>query len=192
MRWHCVWHETMVSPTGKLTDRFLFCVTCCSPWERPCFTPHILFHLTFLPSYRLQMSARACGRVGPRATVPGLQKTWKNRERGRDLGAAKRYRDREVWPPAPPPTFTRPWMSKYSHMVICVRQFNYMVKFTQNTPRKPLQKMQRLYEKTPGIFASTYVAIAEKWIINEKVVMLVQQRKKSKQKNGTHKRWVKF
>ena len=33
----------MVSRTGSLTDRSVFCDTHCSPWERPCFTPKRCF-----------------------------------------------------------------------------------------------------------------------------------------------------
>ena len=36
------------------------------------------------------------------AMASGLQGIWKNRERGRSLGVAKRQRDREAWPPVPP------------------------------------------------------------------------------------------
>ena len=37
------------------------------------------------------------------AMASGLQEIWReNRERGRDLGVAKRHRDREAWPLAPP------------------------------------------------------------------------------------------
>ena len=40
MRWNSVWREIMVSRTGHLTDQSVFCVTRCSPWERPRFMPN--------------------------------------------------------------------------------------------------------------------------------------------------------
>ena len=46
-----VWHETMVSRIGNLTCLSVFCVTRCSPWKRPCFTPNAVS--SHLPSFVL-------------------------------------------------------------------------------------------------------------------------------------------
>ena len=37
VRWHSVQRETVASHKGSLTNRSVFYVTRCSPWERPCF-----------------------------------------------------------------------------------------------------------------------------------------------------------
>ena len=50
-----VWRETMVSRRGNLFDQSVFCVTRCSPWERPCFTPNAV--PSHVPSLVLFFSA---------------------------------------------------------------------------------------------------------------------------------------
>ena len=62
---------------------------------------HVLCHIKATKHSRLQQT-RACGRVGPRRHGPRASRNLREQRKGRSLGAAKRQRDREAWPPAPP------------------------------------------------------------------------------------------